>query len=248
MFQSIRSLVTQGDPYEAPYKLQDTEAVCRRCYKVFEDNAKMICGGCKRVFYCSRDCQVQDWKNGHKRDCKHMAMQADQVTMAGKNKRYVKNAQVHEQNVGRAGRKVFHDNWKMIVMRAVFQECSILDCVVVIDLLWLPPAIKLKPAVEFLSKCKELTLANYSHAKRVVTRNRAEGHLTLVIKSLNVSGETNPAGNLVTSIFFLVPSPIGGSWAAYQEAMERDMPEDFKIYYREDEVLREEFLRESRII
>ncbi|KAK3828592.1 MAG: hypothetical protein J3Q66DRAFT_435097 [Benniella sp.] len=28
------------------------------------------CGGCKRRYYCSRECQVNDWKNGHKTACR----------------------------------------------------------------------------------------------------------------------------------------------------------------------------------
>ena len=28
------------------------------------------CGRCKEVYYCSRDCQVEDWKAGHKDTCK----------------------------------------------------------------------------------------------------------------------------------------------------------------------------------
>ncbi|KAF8983907.1 hypothetical protein BGZ46_009258 [Entomortierella lignicola] len=28
------------------------------------------CGGCKKRYYCSRLCQVNDWKEGHKKDCK----------------------------------------------------------------------------------------------------------------------------------------------------------------------------------
>merc|ERR1712194_513090 len=110
---------------------------------------------------------------------KHMAMLADQVEMAGKSKGDVKKAKEHEKNVSMAGNKVFFDNRNVIMMRAIFQECSILDCVVLIDFLQTPPAIELKPAAEFLSECKERTSGVYSHTKRVVTRNRSEGHLTV---------------------------------------------------------------------
>lgn len=31
-----------------------------------------LCGGCKQVRYCSRDCQTRAWKS-HKNYCKHIA-------------------------------------------------------------------------------------------------------------------------------------------------------------------------------
>lgn len=34
------------------------------------------CGGCKNVYYCSRKCQVRDWKAGHKQKCDATAKQA----------------------------------------------------------------------------------------------------------------------------------------------------------------------------
>ncbi|XP_070490459.1 SET domain-containing protein SmydA-8-like [Chironomus tepperi] len=38
--------------------------------KICNAEAKQKCSGCFNVFYCSRNCQVTDWKNGHKNDCK----------------------------------------------------------------------------------------------------------------------------------------------------------------------------------
>ena len=44
-------------------------AVCGN--KAGAGGAKLMrCGGCKVVRYCSRGCQVQDWKDGHKDRCK----------------------------------------------------------------------------------------------------------------------------------------------------------------------------------
>ena len=30
----------------------------------------LVCSQCKAAVYCSRDCQVKDWKAGHKQACK----------------------------------------------------------------------------------------------------------------------------------------------------------------------------------
>lgn len=38
--------------------------------KVCDNEAKQKCSGCLSVFYCSRNCQISDWKSGHKNDCK----------------------------------------------------------------------------------------------------------------------------------------------------------------------------------
>lgn len=40
---------------------------CKYCGGV---DAKQRCAGCLSVFYCSKNCQVSDWKGGHKTECK----------------------------------------------------------------------------------------------------------------------------------------------------------------------------------
>ncbi|KAG5673865.1 hypothetical protein PVAND_003876 [Polypedilum vanderplanki] len=40
------------------------------CCKVCRNEAKQKCSGCLNVFYCSRNCQISDWKSGHKNACK----------------------------------------------------------------------------------------------------------------------------------------------------------------------------------
>jgi len=41
---------------------------CKVCSKTGKKLKK--CGRCKEVYYCSRDCQVEDWEAGHKNTCK----------------------------------------------------------------------------------------------------------------------------------------------------------------------------------
>jgi TPR repeat protein len=55
--------------YEAALKCLSKNA-CGSCN---EWGAKLTCGGCKRVAYCSVDCQKLHWKNGHKQECKSIA-------------------------------------------------------------------------------------------------------------------------------------------------------------------------------
>ena len=45
-----------------------SKSVCSHCSKASEK--LMLCGKCKLVKYCSRECQVSDYKAGHKSICK----------------------------------------------------------------------------------------------------------------------------------------------------------------------------------
>ena len=45
------------------------EIECNYCKKK-QGSAKFeLCSACKKVYYCSKDCQVKDWKSGHKTSC-----------------------------------------------------------------------------------------------------------------------------------------------------------------------------------
>ncbi|KAL7552000.1 hypothetical protein ACHAWF_017478 [Thalassiosira exigua] len=124
VLESIRSIFKQVGYSEQSGDLN--MVACRRCYKVLKPKDKKVCTGCKRAIYCGRECQVADWRAGHKRDCKYMATQSEQVKMAGHSKRHVEKAKEHEKNISMAGNKVFIDNLQMIMMRAIFEGRKIL--------------------------------------------------------------------------------------------------------------------------
>ena len=47
-----------------------TECVHKRCAGCGkEGDGRMECGACKGPRYCSKECQVADWKAGHKSAC-----------------------------------------------------------------------------------------------------------------------------------------------------------------------------------
>lgn len=50
-------------------------AKCHYCGKQDEANKIQKCSGCKQAEYCSRKCQVADWKAGHKKYCKQIVEQ-----------------------------------------------------------------------------------------------------------------------------------------------------------------------------
>lgn len=50
-------------------KIEDTPSLCIVCGGC----GLKSCGGCRKVNYCSRDHQIQDWKLGHKKICSELA-------------------------------------------------------------------------------------------------------------------------------------------------------------------------------
>ncbi|KAG2500142.1 hypothetical protein HYH03_001724 [Edaphochlamys debaryana] len=52
----------------------DPEPPCDGCHLRFLHYLR--CGGCRQRRYCSRACQVADWRGGHKEACKQMAEEA----------------------------------------------------------------------------------------------------------------------------------------------------------------------------
>ena len=46
-----------------------TKQNCAQCGKN-ADPVLRVCGGCKILRYCSNECQVENWRNSHKEDCK----------------------------------------------------------------------------------------------------------------------------------------------------------------------------------
>lgn len=42
---------------------------CTTCAKAYGDVPLRACSRCREVYYCSRECQEEDWRNGHKTSC-----------------------------------------------------------------------------------------------------------------------------------------------------------------------------------
>ena len=55
----------------------EEQKVCNTCQAPEGATLKhKVCSACKSVFYCSVECQRQDWKNGHRERCKGMQKKA----------------------------------------------------------------------------------------------------------------------------------------------------------------------------
>ena len=47
------------------------QSYCANCKRVAQTGEKFKqCSKCKAQWYCSKECQVEAWKAGHKKDCK----------------------------------------------------------------------------------------------------------------------------------------------------------------------------------
>ena len=68
-----RKAAAHGDA-EAKQKVEAYEKLlssrCAFCQNETPDNGKLLrCKKCKAMHYCSKECQMNDWKAGHKKDC-----------------------------------------------------------------------------------------------------------------------------------------------------------------------------------
>jgi len=78
--QSNKFYPQEAPDYEDPSEIEKLDlshplkiGICNLCG--FEGSAR--CTACKKVNYCSKDCQVYHWKNGHKQACKSGLGQLD---------------------------------------------------------------------------------------------------------------------------------------------------------------------------
>jgi len=224
LVDSIRSIFRMSADLELA---NEVKHFCRKCGKyISPDNVKR-CSKCKRATYCSRDCQVADWKN-HKQDCASMTTTASQLKSEGRSSRDVKKVKEHEANVSILGNKVFYDNVNGILMRAIFQGQSIVECVVVIDLTRAPPEIEVQEGAVFLSDNLERAPHSYDHTRKVFERNRANGAITAACLSLGVDGIHDMAAMLKT-----IPH-ASGSWATVQDEMKSTMPSEIMSLSQEE--------------
>ncbi|RDB22028.1 hypothetical protein Hypma_010936 [Hypsizygus marmoreus] len=70
-FQRFKTLLSERLEVAEGHSLGTKVCENAKCSKVSKSKELMKCGGCKKVFYCSKACQVQSWKHGpHRALCK----------------------------------------------------------------------------------------------------------------------------------------------------------------------------------
>ena len=177
--------------------------------------------------------QVADWKT-HKQDCASMVTTASQLKSQGRSSREVKKAKEHDANVSMLGNTVFSENIPGILMRAIFQGQSIVECVVVIDLTRSPPKIEVQKGDDFLSENRERgEVRSHDHTQRVFERNRANGAITVACFSLGLDGVYNMSALLKTIPGKYAPHK-SGSWATCQAEIESTLPAELRSLSQEE--------------
>ena len=164
--------------------------------------------------YCSRECQVDDWKRFHKFCCKNFAEHEQDVKKNSGTKKDLKKRMAMFDNVGRAGRQYIFSKWPEVLLQAMVLGYDILECVVVADLRSVPHSIDVMLKDDFL---KEYGKTSHPYdddlnAKEIIETYMANGALVCAFKTTSVFG-----------IASIPRAPIGGSWSATKNQMEEYM-------------------------
>jgi len=113
--------------------------LCNNCGKQLEKvNAKQ-CAACNAVSYCSKECQVSDWRSGHKKQC--------QVLVRNKQAKLI-----DPSTVSNVGRNILMNNIISSLLQATIKGVSLVDeCVVVLNITKAPPKMTVHQSADFLS-------------------------------------------------------------------------------------------------
>lgn len=105
-----------AEDLDLPFDSSFLEPICAHCRKREPENAtreqKLLkCSRCQDTLYCSRECQVADWKRGHKVKCKlivsankafnEAAQRAEVVPAPGPNDVYLDSIPTEEEAMDR---------------------------------------------------------------------------------------------------------------------------------------------------
>ena len=175
------------------------------------------------AMYCSKECQVNDWKQGgHKFACKNMLDSGLQVLQRGGSRKEAKMARANDHNVRAVASKLVLTHICRIMTQAVLQKYDIFDCVTVINLCQAPPTLQVRLASALYGDFSVAGDECYDDMKRCFERIWADGSLALLI------GTFRPC-SLIDSIqsFYMESIPKfhapSGSWSVYQADMRKKL-------------------------
>jgi hypothetical protein len=98
-----------------PRKIGYDCCVARGCLKTETVESKFSkCSQCKQAYYCSRECQLSDWKARHKKICKTVSEGREKIAKVGKMMQFLSDASLS----GAAGSDPFDMNALFASMRS----------------------------------------------------------------------------------------------------------------------------------
>lgn len=91
------STVTMG-----PRKIGYDGCVNRECHRTesYDQPRFANCSKCKVAIYCTRECQIEDWKLRHKKACKQAGKEREQIERVGKMMQGLSDVSLTGQDVG----------------------------------------------------------------------------------------------------------------------------------------------------
>ena len=102
------------------------KAVCIGCSKALEAKDIKRCSKCNSP-YCSRECQVNDWRNGkHKEECKMLSNKGSQSGRGGISSKSKKQELAVQKNINTIGSDMFRKNKMRFIMQAAVKGLDIL--------------------------------------------------------------------------------------------------------------------------
>jgi hypothetical protein len=215
---------------------------CRWCEITISPCDVKQCSACQRAHYCSKECQVQDWKEGgHKMMCKRMMAHGVKAQSRGASKKEIKSVKRLEENVCRAGEKLFKERGSDIFLQAALRGYDIADCVTTLNFCKTPPTIETQLATEYLEWGKKHSdqLDEYEHAKRNIENDRRAGALSLVF----LAHPVDPSIPIISMHKSVRAPPNSPSWSELQRETVRDLgPSLDKIRSNPEE--RDQFLKQ----
>ena len=235
MFGTIAFFAKDIAPFKGPRPdfggvLAVLEPVCSSCSKELGKGAIKRCGQCKRRIYCSRECQSNDWKNGHKKECKLLlqqhAMTDHNNTGIFESDRNKLKIQKQTDQVMSAAKEMFCESTPVVLMHTNLNDWEILDCVAAVNFCVSPPSFEVQLASDFLDNFTNETLR--AKMKTYIDQTRSEGALTINVMFNPATGQPGDKEAPFMNVQMNMPGSCmkDGTWPAAQKSMLADMKVD----------------------
>merc|ERR1712194_131656 len=128
----------------------DTSAPCSRCAIVLQRNKVMRCSKCDTC-YCSRDCQLKDWREGgHKEVCKILVNERTAGLGRVRSKLERREDALYDNSTS-AGFGIYRENRLRFTLQAIMMGYGPTEYVCIVDLRAFPNETKLMTFDDLLS-------------------------------------------------------------------------------------------------
>jgi len=198
--------------HSAQHGASKLKAVCIGCSRLLTQKNIQRCSKCNSP-YCSRECQVNDWRNGkHNEECKVLSNKGSQSGRGGISSKSKKQELAVQKNINTIGSDMFRKNKMRFIMQAAVKGLDIIDSVCVIDFRCSPASLKLTTFEDFLSK-------NFNgDGDSDFILNSREAHRGELPLAFMVHRPNEPLGKSTVNMTYC-GHPENNSWSGFQKEM-----------------------------